>query len=301
MLNRRQAEQLRRVDSDRIQSMRGELSSLRESSKRDLEAAQWEVVEHKRNRQRAMKAEAVSTDALTAMSAELMQVRVALAAELKRAEGAEAGWAECRGEAGDLRRAVATKVRMIEHRDIKLEQLNTNIVDLRAQLDRGAVAAKAAAAEAAAAAAEADAAAAEHLTTIRRINGKSGGRPVTNRCNEELLEVDAWASLKNKERMQARAIAAIGVLGEDGAISEDSLMAALVSGGWLSTLWESKAVWALRLSWVEELKDVLRTVWTPTLTFDLRDALSISYDKLDELRQKLSLHRVGACSPPPPL
>ena len=294
MLNRRQAEQLRRVDSDRIQSMRGELSSLRESSKRDLEAAQWEVVEHKRNRQRAMKAEAVSTDALTAMSAELMQVRVALAAELKRAEGAEAGWAECRGEAGDLRRAVATKVRMIEHRDIKLEQLNTNIVDLRAQLDRGAVAAKAAAAEAAAAAAE-------HLTTIRRINGKSGGRPVTNRCNEELLEVDAWASLKNKERMQARAIAAIGVLGEDGAISEDSLMAALVSGGWLSTLWESKAVWALRLSWVEELKDVLRTVWTPTLTFDLRDALSISYDKLDELRQKLSLHRVGACSPPPPL
>ena len=51
---------------------------------------------------------------------------------------------------------------------------------------------------------------------------------------------------------------------------------------------------------MDELKDVLRTVWTPTLAFEMRDALSISYDKLNELRQKLSLNRVGKSLQPRP-
>jgi hypothetical protein len=141
---------------------------------------------------------------------------------------------------------------------------------------------------------------ADRLSTIRAIAGRSGGRPIVNRSNEEVRELNQSNAWKTQERMQARVLNTFGKFGEEGAVSEDALMAALVAGKWLPTVWESREVWALRMSWVDELKDVLRNVWTPTLTFELRDALSISYDKLDELRQKLALHRVGKSLLPRP-
>ena len=133
----------------------------------------------------------------------------------------------------------------------------------------------------------------ERLATIRRMAGRVGGRPVINRSADELEECSASAAYSCAERMTERMLSVVGVCGEQGAVSDDALMDGLVGGGWMETVWESKQCWELRMTWVDELKELLQLVWTPDLTRQVRDNLSVSYDKLDELRFSLSHNRVG--------
>jgi hypothetical protein len=58
-------------------------------------------------------------------------------------------------------------------------------------------------------------------------------------------------------------------------------------------VWESKEIWEMKMAWLEEKKDELRIIWNPNLTLKVKDKLVISYDKVDELRSMISMHRVG--------
>ena len=135
--------------------------------------------------------------------------------------------------------------------------------------------------------------ASERLATIRRMAGEVGGRPVISRGADALEECSASAAYSCAERMTERMLSAVGVRGEQGAISDDALMDGLVEGGWMEVVWESRQCWESRMAWVDELKELLQLVWTPDLTRQIRDNLSVSYDKLDELRFSLSHNRVG--------
>ena len=305
----------RRGDSDQVQHMQGELSQVRRDAEAAIETSNRSADVAKAHRQQAAKALAKTIDAQSITLGELFQVRLALEAETLRADAAEASAAERKKEADALVRSLGTKTRMIEHRDEKLALLEAKLARLEARLEAqrrshletqletkqaADLAAKESEEALSLAAKESEEALSERLSTIRRLAGKTGGRPVVNRSNEAVLQLEQQAAWKTEQRMQARALDAIGEFGVEGAISEDALLGAIVAGGWLETIWESKAVWELRMRWAEELKDLLRLVWTPTLTFELRDALSISYDKLDHLRQKLSHHRVGKMLQPRP-
>eukprot|EP00966_Prymnesium_polylepis_P013794 318300-Prymnesium_polylepis.1 len=68
--------------------MRGELSEVKQSSRTAIDEAKKDVEQAKRNRQKAVKAAAESADAHTAISHELMQTHLTLAAETGRADEA---------------------------------------------------------------------------------------------------------------------------------------------------------------------------------------------------------------------
>ena len=266
--NRRLRSQLGRRESDAIQAMHGEVSEERETAARKIATLERVACDAQRNRAAAVAAQAISVDALTAASQRLMEANMALQSETSRADAATE-------DARASRRCVGVRSRMVEHRDNKIAALDAELSEQRKLTEKAELLCE------------------TRLSSIRRMCGKQGGHPIVNRSNELMGELETEAAWKGEQRMVARALAAVGVFGEDGAISEDAMVKALVTGGWLETVWESQAVWELRMEWVDELKDTLRNVWTPNLTLDLKDKLSISYDKLDELRHSLSHHRVG--------
>ena len=47
------------------------------------------------------------------------------------------------------------------------------------------------------------------------------------------------------------------------------------------------------MDWLALVVDDLRLCWTPQHTFQMRDKLNLSMDKMDELRYSFSHHRVG--------
>ena len=269
--NRLLRSELGRRESAAIQAMHGEMSEEREAAARRIDTLKRVACDAQRNRASAVAAQAVSVDALTTASQRLMEANMALQSETSRADAATSRADAATQDANASRRCVGVRSRMVEHRDRKIAALDAEVSEQRKLTEK------------------AEQLSETRLSSIRRICGRQGGQPIANRSNEIGTEA-AW---KGEQRMVARALDAVGVFGEDGAISEDAMVKALVTGGWLETVWESQAVWELRIEWVDELKDTLRNVWTPNLTLDLKDKLSISYDKLDELRYSLSHHRVG--------
>ena len=81
---------------------------------------------------------------------------------------------------------------------------------------------------------------AEPLATIRRLAGKTGGRPVVNRGADELAECAPKTADECGSRMVERMLDAIGHAGGEGAISEDALMSGLVEGGWIECVCGSR-------------------------------------------------------------
>ena len=142
----------------------------------------------------------------------------------------------------------------------------------------------------------------DRLATIRRIAGRSGGRPVTNRSSESLKQEGMTTSAARmcELRMAGRINEVLGTYGENDAVSNTALMSALVNGGFLQLVWESKEMWDLRMGWLLEVSELLAIVWSAELTKTLRDKLLISYDKCDELRFSFSHHRVGKLLMPRP-
>ena len=88
-------------------------------------------------------------------------------------------------------------------------------------------------------------------------------------------------------------LGAIGVVGTESEMSTIALMAAIKEGGYLDSIWESEDVWALRMAAVKDLRGDLSIAWDAQLAMNIRDKLTISYDKMDELRFMFSHHRVG--------
>ena len=123
--------------------------------------------------------------------------------------------------------------------------------------------------------------------------GRLGGRPVVNRGEDELADCNTSTAQSCTERMAARLVAEIGHCSAEGAVSADALMRALRDGGWMPTVWESEIIWEWRMDWLREKSDDLRVVWTPEQTMRVRDKLSISMDKLDDMRYEFSHYRVG--------
>ena len=142
----------------------------------------------------------------------------------------------------------------------------------------------------------------ERLSTIRRIAGRSGGRPITNRSDECLNKegVTDAASRMCEVRMAKRMHEAMGTFGDDTSVSTGAVMSALVDSGFLPAVWESREVWSLRMEWLSEVSELLSIVWSADLTKTLRDRLLISYDKCDELRFSFSHYRVGNLLKPRP-
>ena len=272
---RRLVNELSRRESAAIRAMQGKMSDASEAAARQIETLRKVAYDAQRNRAAAVAAEVVSVDALTAASQRLMEANMALQSETCRADAATE-------DARASRRCVGVRSRMVEHRDRKIAALDAELSEQRKLTE------------------QAEQLSETRLGSIRRMCGKQGGHPIANRSNEEMGELETEAAWKGEQRMAKRALATVGVLGHDGAISEDAMMKALIKGGWLETVWESQTVWELRMEWVDELKDTLRNVWTPNLTIDIKDKLSISYDKLDELRYLLSHHRVGTQLRPRP-
>ena len=181
---------------------------------------------------------------------------------------------------------IATKERMILHRDAKLEDarilaleaskasaediliLNAKISNLETLND-------------------------ERLVTIKRLCGRLGGRPNVSRNEEELDECVYSTAKACTQAMAQRFRNLLGEFGTETEISTVALMKALVESGYLHAVWESEDMWDLKMEWANEKRDDLSLAWDANLTCKIRDTLVISYDKVDELRYLLSHHRVG--------
>ena len=202
-------------------------------------------------------------------------------------------------EAADLRAQLARRDDMVARRDAKLKELT----GLPEKLKQAAAEAEALSSDHASLvreAAELRAQSAERLLTIRRLAGKGGGRPVVNRSEEDLQQCTASVASMNRSAMCDRIAAVLGEFGTEDQVSTEVLVDALEVCGYLHAVWESKAVWQLRMEWVDELKSDLHLVWDSHLTLRMRDKLNISYEKVDELRFQLSHYRVGKQLKPRP-
>ena len=185
-----------------------------------------------------------------------------------------------------LASAVAVKVRMVESRDEKLRELHAGAKEAALRLDDVR-------AEFVEERASLQAVCDERLSTIRSICGRLGGQPTVNRNDEELESMQGSSCTMSRTAMSRRIGDVLGVVGEESEISLQSLVDALVAGGYLPLLWETEEVWEMRMDWLEESRDELTLEWSAALAMRIRDKLTISYDKMDELRYMLSHHRVG--------
>ena len=265
--------QLRRKESDGVQAVRGEVAEETRQLRLDVEGALKAAALARSTR--AHHAERVAA-AASAKQAELEAELLAVKAESRQySERVQ----ELTKERGLLRIRMATKDRMIATREEKLavaqeysrlecEALNERISDLESKSEA-------------------------RLTTIRQMMGRLGGRPVVNRGEDELADCNTSTAQSCTERMAARLVAEIGQCSAEGAVSADALMRALRDGGWMPTVWESEIIWEWRMDWLREKSDDLRVVWTPEQTMRVRDKLSISMDKLDDMRYEFSHYRVG--------
>jgi hypothetical protein len=131
------------------------------------------------------------------------------------------------------------------------------------------------------------------LSKMRRLAGSRGGRPVVSRSADELVEIKQRTASNCHRAMVDRLRSSIGTYGEEGSSAVDSVMTGLKESKFLAAVWESSAMWKLRMEWVEELKEMLSISWDANLTFRFKDQLNLSYDKVDQLRFGFSHHRVG--------
>ena len=131
------------------------------------------------------------------------------------------------------------------------------------------------------------------LQTVKRLCGKLGGRPAIARTDDALGEVAQQTASACQRSMVNSVLGAIGVVGTESEMSVIALMAAINEGGYLDSIWESEDVWALRMAAVKDLRGDLSIAWDAQLAMNIRDKLTISYDKMDELRFMFSHHRVG--------
>ena len=267
--------QLRRKESDFIQHMKGEWAS--ERDKLVKAALSSDTIAN--NQKKAKKVAVKRAEEIEAAHAITLQELVAARLEVEgmraQVDAYVIGELDAKASIGELRRTVAVKLRMISSRDTKIEELVAAASVKEEEL------------------AKAQALLDERLLTIRRLTGKQGGRPSFNRSEEELAECSRSAAYKSSERMSERILDVVGYAETEGAISEESLMDALVKGGWIEVVWESKVIWERRMDWAEENKDTLRLTWTPNMTVNIRDKLNVSYDMMDQLRFMLSHNRVG--------
>ena len=201
--------------------------------------------------------------------------------------------------ANAAKKTLAIKERMISNRDAKLEGVPGMETELRALRVRCSAAESAAEQTAASVPALEQQVAglkqqvAERLVTIKRLNGRLGGRPQTLRSEEELEECLGSTAYHCMDTMTGRVADAIGVVGTGTEIAIGAIMEAIKGGGYLLAVWESVMVWELRMHWLAEVRDELSTTWSAQLSMDMRDKLVVSYDKMDEIRCMLSHHRVG--------
>ena len=284
--------QLFRKESDKLQWMQAEWSATQVQLQMQLEMEREQFSRARRN----------CAAATTAME----QAEVRRDVALQRAEAAEASLEQSQvdcvrlqREAATLARKLASRDKMVERRDVKvaslpelqhelaeatsaLEVLRPRVSELEEEVSRKDSQLQVA-----------EGKLADRLTTIRKYVGKQGGRPVVNRGDEELDDCGPSQASQCESRMTLRVLDVIGEVGVVGCVSSEALMDALVLGGWMETVFESRASWERRMRWMEELGDDLRSIWDAKLTLQLKDKLLVSYDKLDELRTKLSHHRVS--------
>ena len=121
----------------------------------------------------------------------------------------------------------------------------------------------------------------QRLLTIKRLNGKQGGRPCLARTEAELAQCLGSTATMSKKSMKSRIIDVLGECGTASEISSSSvsLMEAIVDAGYGEAVWESEYVWGLRMGWVHDLRDDLSLAWDSNLSMNIRDKLVISYDK----------------------
>ena len=130
---------------------------------------------------------------------------------------------------------------------------------------------------------------AELVSTIHRLAGKGGGRPTVNRSDREVEVSTLQTQLNSRFAMKGRLVECIGQYGEEGSMATTAVMAALEKCGYLKAVFESQQLWALRMAWLEEQRELLQISWDPDLTFRLKDQLNLSFDKVDQLRSLPSL------------
>ena len=285
--------QLHRRESNYIQALQGEFSAERERLKQLADEAQRVTAKSstesslavRRMEAAEQRMEIAERDA-SETRAHLLTARLQSEAETMRANSAESIATTMDVNIRELKAKLGRTVKMVDYRDGKIEDFKTAAVKASQEADTAVQ-------KADAMALEASKLSDERLATIRRLAGRVGGRPVINRTNDEIAELNGKARLQRSSRMTGRMLSAIGIKGEEGAISEDALMDALVEGGWMETVWESKEMWDLRMEWTHELNEVLRLEWTPQLTSKIRDKCLVSYDMVDQLRFMLSHYRVG--------
>ena len=292
--------QLGRKESDTVQYMAGEHSE--EMSKKNLlleELSRASRAAHDRMKEKTTIAQR-AVDAHSVTLQELLTARNVSEGETLRADAAEADLRAMslelrveRDEVARLKRVVASKISSIKYRDSKLSEAAVAAAEAEEAIAEAELEAKQERREREAESEESAEMLAERLATIRRLAGKTGGRPVVNRNADALAECAPKTADKCGSRMVERMLDAIGHAGGEGAISEDALMMGLVGGGWIECVWESKEIWEMKMAWLEEKKDELRIIWNPNLTLKVKDKLVISYDKVDELRSMISMHRVG--------
>ena len=132
------------------------------------------------------------------------------------------------------------------------------------------------------------------VSTIHRLAGSLGGRkPIMGRTDSELESLPLHTALQWRTDAHQRISEAIGVVDSPSEMPLSTIMQSLKEGGYLPRLWESQEMWEFRIQWAGELSEMLRMVWDAKLTLRLKDKLSVSQDKLDELRYALSHYRVG--------
>ena len=291
--------QLQRRDSDKAQWLEAEWVTR-------VQRLEVQLCEQKSRADSSRRSHSSACTALTTAEAERD-------AALQRARGAEAALetrelelTRVKAEALEKARRLGTRDLMVERRDAKLAALPLLQAELQvATAELAVLKPRAEELESQVRLLEEELQAAEEklasrLSTIRKFVGMQGGRPVMNRDDDELQDCEASQASHCESRMTARVLAAVGEVGVFGCVSSDALMDALTLGEWLETVWESQAMWGLRMIWLRELCDDLKLVWSPQLTLKLRDKLMISYDKVDHLRFELSFHRVGKTLRPRP-
>ena len=111
------------------------------------------------------------------------------------------------------------------------------------------------------------------------------------RTDSELESLPLHTALQWRTDAHQRISEAIGVVDSPSEMPLSTIMQSLKEGGYLPRLWESQEMWEFRMQWAGELSEMLRMVWDAKLTLRLKDKLSVSQDKLDELRYALSHYR----------
>ena len=216
-------------------------------------------------------------EASDAASAALVKQRLDFEGELRDAANAAKK---------ETNMVVAAKMRMIAHRDLKLEQAKEALEAEKRTHEQAME-------ESALEKQSLEELCTERLSTIKRLSGKLGGRPQVRRAEEELAQCDTSTAWRCQDSMARSVAAAIGTVGEDTEVTTKALMDAIFEGGYLEAVWESELMWGERMAWLGDVSDDLRLFWSAQLSMNIRDKLTISYDKMDEMRFMFSHHRVG--------